>query len=526
MATLSKTSAARRAEFGDFQTPFDLASSVCGLLANRGVAPTSILEPTCGKGSFLLAALDRFPTARRAIGLDINAEYVAGVRAALPLRTPAGCVADVRTEDFFDAGWSRILLELPDPLLVIGNPPWVTNAALGALRSSNLPEKSNFQKHTGFDAMTGKSNFDISEWMLIRIVEGLQGRRATLAVLCKTAVARKVLDHVWKNGLSIAKADVYLIDALKHFEATVDACLLVCVSEPAAPITYDCAVHTGLSDIGETSTFGYRDSRIVADTAAYEHAKHLVGQELYKWRSGVKHDCSSVMELYQEESGFRNGLGELVELEDDYLYPMLKSSEVANGETRRPSRWMIVTQRSIGEDTSVIAERAPKTWRYLQNHSESLGRRASSIYRNRPPFSIFGVGDYSFAQWKVAISGFYKNLKFAVVGPRSEKPVIVDDTVYFIACQSREEATYLCALLNSEIAHDFLKAFCFLDAKRPITTDLLRRLDLLAVAREVGSEETLRGYVSPVVVTPQRKRRDRPARVLPLRNQNLLFDCG
>src|SRR5262249_15794608 len=155
--------------------------------------------------------------------------------------------------------------------------------------------------------------------------------------------------------------------------------------------------------------------------------------------------------------------GDLVDLEGTYLYPMLKSSEVANGVTPRPSRWMLVTQRSIGEDTAPIAKRAPKTWQYLQKSLHAFERRGSSIYRNRPPFSIFGVGEYSFAPWKVAISGFYKNLKFAVVGPYGAKPVMLDDTVYFIACASKEESEYLASLLNSDIANNFLRAFCFLD---------------------------------------------------------------
>ena len=33
-----------------------------------------------------------------------------------------------------------------------------------------------------------------------------------------------------------------------------------------------------------------------------------------------------------------------------------------------------------------------------------LDNRKSSIYNKRPRFSIFGIGDYSFSKWKVAIS--------------------------------------------------------------------------------------------------------------------------
>ena len=146
-----------------------------------------------------------------------------------------------------------------------------------------------------------------------------------------------------------------------------------------------------------------------------------------------------------------------------------------------------------------MRERAPKTWRYLQSHADLLERRASSIYRKRPPFSIFGVGEYSFAQWKVAVSGFYKKLAFVEVGTFARKSIMLDDTVYFIPCHSPEEAQYLVSLLTTETAQAFFSAFIFWDAKRPITVEVLRRLDLLALARELGSERTLAQFYRPNV---------------------------
>ena len=232
---------------------------------------------------------------------------------------------------------------------MLGNPPWVTNADLGSL-SANLPEKTNFQGHVGLDAITGKSNFDISEWMLIRLLETLSGRRAWLAMLCKTAVARKALLHAWKNGIGVDWAEMRTIDAGGSFGAAVDACLVVC-SLSAAGGSKDCGVYADLWRRSRSSVIGWCDSQFVADVPAYERWKHLAGEGPYQWRSGVKHDCSKVMELRKEARGFRNGLGEVVELEDDYLFPMLKSSDLANGHINDPVRRMLVPQRAVGEDT-------------------------------------------------------------------------------------------------------------------------------------------------------------------------------
>lgn len=475
-------------EFGDFQTPPALASQVCSLLAQRGVKPASLLEPTCGVGNFLLAAAEQFPKLTSGLGIEINSEYV----KILGERLLALSITDkvkIVCESFFRVDWANILCDLPEPVLVVGNPPWVTNSALGAIGSSNLPKKSNFQNHVGLEAVTGKSNFDISEWMLIRLIAMLNGRRATLAMLCKTAVARKVLSHAWKNGIRLTDAEIRSIDAAASFGAAVDACLMICSLSPSGH-NQDCRVYRQFGDSEPAAVIGYHDNQLVADVSAYNRWRHLAGEGVYKWRSGVKHDCSKVMELRKEGGLYRNAMGDLFELEDDYICPMLKSSEITNGRSKVPSRWMLVTQRAVGDDTSVIRVLAPKTWAYLQRQGELLDRRASSIYRNRARFSVFGVGDYTFAPWKVAISGFYKKLQFAIVGSYAGKPVVLDDTSYFLACRSEPEAQYIAGLLNSPATREFFSAYVFWDAKRPVTIEMLRRLDLSALAVELGSENS------------------------------------
>ncbi len=478
-------------EFGDFQTPQELATDVCQFLARRGISPATVLEPTCGVGNFLLAALDRFP-ACDCLGVEINESYLEALKTSLRLRGSADRVRTIH-HSFFTLDWPKTVLDLPEPLLVLGNPPWVTNSQLGTLGSKNLPAKSNFQGRVGLDALTGKSNFDISEWMLIQLLELLRGRRAWLGVLCKNAVARKVLAHSWKYGIPFDWAEMRGFDAGKFFGAAVDACLLVCSLSQTGGSKV-CAVYPDFDADVPSGVIGYLEGHLVADVGAYERRRHMVGQSLYQWRSGVKHDCSKVMELRRESNGFRNGLGELVQLERDYVFPMLKSSELAGGRVAAPVRWMIVPQQRIGGDTKEIQYLAPNTWRYLVKHGEALDRRGSSIYRNKPRFSVFGVGDYTFSPWKVAISGFYKKLTFSVVGSSGEKPIVLDDTGYFLPCQSGEETRYIASLLNSPIAQDFFSAFIFWDAKRPITVDLLRRLDLRVLAQEAGSVDVFDSF--------------------------------
>ncbi len=174
----------------------------------------------------LLAAADAFPAFTAAQGYEISADYSQQLHEHVALRADASRF-DIREQAYFLGNWRHWATDWAAPLLVIGNPPWVTNAYLSALGSSNQPTKANTQQQKGLDALTGKSNFDISEWMLLDMLTWLPGRDATLAMLVKTAVARKVLRHAWEKNLPVAGAAIYQIDAKQHFAAAVDACLLI-----------------------------------------------------------------------------------------------------------------------------------------------------------------------------------------------------------------------------------------------------------------------------------------------------------
>ncbi len=475
----------RRAAYGDFQTPIALSREVCALIARTGFRPASIIEPTCGMGSFLQASLETFPEASYVLGFEINPEYVQHARDTIARITSPGIRAEVRQSDFFLTDWSRIVEGLPEPILVIGNPPWATNTMLSVLGSGNLPNKSNLDRLRGIDALTGRSNFDISEWMLRENLGWLNGKDGLLAMLCKTAVARKVLAYAWRRGLTIASASLYHLDTRVSFGVAVEACLLLLRTQSSAH-SRECQVYDSLDAEQPAGLFGWRDGRLVADVHLYEKWKAMVGTGLKGWRSGIKHDSSRVFELRREGGKLVNGFGEQVDVEPEVLFPLLKSSDLAA--RRTPRRWLIVPQRTVGEDTRRLEVEAPKAWRYLMAYASLLDQRKSSVYKNRARFSVFGVGPYSFAPWKVAISGLYKELDFVCVPPFQGRPVVLDDTCYFFPCQSREECRVLHELMMSDPAQEFLSAFIFWDAKRPITAGVLNLLNLEKLARMLGKE--------------------------------------
>ncbi len=492
---------------GDFQTPPALVQEVCRTLTRLGVQARSLLEPTCGRGAFLTGALEHFEHVQRAVGVELDAAHARAARAAVR-RLGSSARVTIRNADAFAFDWQAQLAALPDPLLLLGNPPWVTNSELGALGSDARPPRRNTPGRRGIEALTGAGNFDVSEWLLRRWLEQLPGRDATLAVLCKTAVARRALGAVWAAD-GTGRASLHRIGAATHFGVSVDACLLVVRFDATRPAPqHECPVYPDLDSEHARSTLGAREGIVVADVTRYDRWQHVQGDSGPRWRSGVKHDCARVMELRPAAdmprddtprdgathdgathdragtSRWINGLGETVELEHTHVFPLLKSSDVAHG--RGPTRWMLVPQRHPADDTAPLEHVAPLTWRYLQAHRAALDARASRLYRGRPAFAIFGVGEYTFAPWKVAVSGLYKSFAFRAVGPHAGRPVVFDDTVAFAACEDERAARALAALLCTPEARDFFAAFSFPDAKRPVRIELLQRLDPERLARAIA----------------------------------------
>jgi methylase of polypeptide subunit release factors len=472
-------------QFGDFQTPDELAIEVVRVLKSKyNISPKFIIEPSCGEGAFIRASLNGFIHSQ-VIGLDINEKYVEETKLSISEYVNSGN-ATIARADFFDTNWEDMLANLSGDLLIIGNPPWVTSSELSILNSQNLPTKSNFQNRRGIEAITGSGNFDISEWMLLQYVKWLSNREGTIAILCKYSVARKAILQVQKQSGDRFSSYIYSIDAKAHFGASVAACL--CILSTKNNSRKDCEVYAELKSEQPSYLIGQRDGSIVRDTVKYEQWRHLAGRELkYLWRSGIKHDCSKIMELERVcEHLFENGLGEKHTLEETYLYPLLKSSDIGNSKTNYYRKLVLVTQKSVGEDTSIIQEKAPQTWQYLIDREEYLNNRKSSIYKNKPPYSIFGVGSYSFKDWKIAISGLYKRLSFCLVSPLDGKAVMFDDTVNFLSFETEAEAQFIFGLVTSIPALEFLESMIFWDEKRPITIDILRRLSFKAVATELG----------------------------------------
>ncbi|MDR2907077.1 MAG: SAM-dependent methyltransferase [Bacteroidales bacterium] len=484
--------AENRIEYGDFQTNKQLAESVCYYLKNKNVNPKILLEPTCGRGNFILSAIKTFDSLQQIFGVEIQEKYLWHLKFELLvyfLNNPTANKPQIQLYhcSVFDFDFKQIKQQIKgQELLVIGNPPWVTNSTLSTLDSKNLPQKSNFKKAKGLDAITGKGNFDIGESISVKMLDLFSKENGHFAFLVKNLVIKNIVFDQRKNKYPISNIEKHTIDAKKEFAAAVDAGLFVCKFNSTPEFT---AKEFDFYTSKPRVTLGWVNDKFASDTEKYKKYQHLDGLCPFEWRQGVKHDCAKVMELERTESGFRNQLGEEFELEEDLVYGILKSSDLQQNTVDAPRKYTIVTQKKIGEETSQILEKLPKTKAYLNRHKDYFLNRKSSIYNGKPMFSIFGVGNYSFKPYKVAISGLYKQTKFTLVKPNGTV-LLLDDTCYFIGFDTLEEAQDVQNLLNQSETQAFIESFMFTDAKRVITKDLLMRIGLNSYSAHHTNKQT------------------------------------
>lgn len=137
-----------RADRGAWYTPRAVAELITARAFGLGV-PAFIVDPTCGGGAFLLAALDALvargvaPTEAvgRVAGLDIDLQAVATAREVVQMWAAGHGVA--RVEPLIEVAdalteWPK---EWPAPELVLGNPPFASPLRATKSRSSaELPQ--------------------------------------------------------------------------------------------------------------------------------------------------------------------------------------------------------------------------------------------------------------------------------------------------------------------------------------------------------------------------------------------------
>ena len=473
---LQRTQEARN-EYGDWQTSFEFACLVCRYLKRQGIDPQIIIEPTCGKGNFIKAAIATFDNLEEIYGVEIYKPYLDELKVYTD--TLNHVTVHLFYHDVFTFNFNEIKCQIQGKnMLILGNPPWVTNSELSKNNSENIPTKYNYRDARGIEAITGKGNFDIAESICNLLIESFTQREGdtNMALLVKNSVIKNIIEHQHPLGYRISSINQLSFDAKKEFGVSVSASLFSCKVGDGKDVYCSCYdIYTEK----QLHSYGWIKDSFVSDIEHYNETSQIDGKSQLVWRSGIKHDCSKVMELTPKEDGLYNGLGETVIIEDNSIYPFIKSSDIGNGFSGEVRKYLVLPHLNLTEPSAAMKQRLPIAYAYLERHGDFLDGRKSSIYKKKPRFAVFGLGDYSFKPYKVVISALYKSLKFSLLTPINNKVIMLDDTCYMLGFDNFAYAKITCSILNSQFVQQFISTISFADAKRIVSSELLMRIDLL-----------------------------------------------
>lgn len=144
-------------------------------------------------------------------------------------------------------------------------------------------------------------------------------------------------------------------------------------------------------------------------------------------------------------------------VEADLVYPLLRGRDVVRWHAE-PSAHIVLSQdpkTRQGIPEAEMKRRDPKTFAYLKRFEDRLRVRSGfkQYFRPTDPFySIYNVGPYTMADWKVLWPEVGHTVRAGVCGPaevEAAKPALPDHTIVAVSCRSKQEAHFICALLNS-----------------------------------------------------------------------------
>ena len=410
--------------------------------------------------------------------------------------------------------WARLMKNAFAPVFlqgchyVVGNPPWVNWEHLPEdyrLSTKPLWEHYGLFPHGGMDTILGKGKKDISMAMTYVAADRFLRRGGRLGFVVSQSLFKSVgagqgfrrftLPDGTQFGPTIAEDML----ELAPFEGATNRTAILVVAkgkEVKYPIPYSYFVKkqqgrgsaVGFDtpyDEAVTNRITYRrweaqpvdpndqtSAWISGRPKALRALRKLLGQSGYSAHEGSNTGGANAifwLAVMSERPGgllmvsnINDGAKKKVEaittaIEEELVFPLLRGRDVQRWRAV-PSEHILMMQDSKtrrGIDVKKVERDFPKAHAYLCRFETELRSRAAfrRYFRETDPFwSMFNVSDFTFARWKVVWREQASELTCAVVGRSEGKPVVPDHKLMMVEVGSKEEAFYLCALLNSSAA--------------------------------------------------------------------------
>jgi hypothetical protein len=515
-----------RLALGEYYTPRGVAELAVEALNVENRAAETFLDPGCGSGVFLAVCIDRKLDALaddlppdecvRTItdtvyGIDLNPVAVKSAKLSYVLSLlPALAAADVESVEVpvYLADSLGLTRDQGAPIgnstaddrvdHLVGNPPWITwnnltEALKDAWRDAEA-ERLDLLPHEGAAARLGHGNDDVSlpfAWVCIdRYLRAGGDASFVLKRDVMKGPAGKLLRTGTVGERSVSVRFVHDFTDLRPFGEQVDAATAVYTLEtgvePAFPIA--AVSWTRDSDAPEYSTAeGVRESLAREETGFVpvesdeptsawvreDVERRALGECDHGIRHGLKDDAKAVFSLDRSQ---------LDDLESDRIYPYLTSRHVVKYGLFGHDLHLVPMDKAGEENEAELRSRWPRTYDYLDANRERLADRASSWLEEGPFYNVFGLGEYTWADYKVVWCRLGFKPHFAVVSTvedpdLGEKPVVPGDHCMFVATDDEREAHFLTALLNSAPYQQCLRSVAS-EGKASLSKTVVSKLEL------------------------------------------------
>jgi hypothetical protein len=397
---------------------------------------------------------------------------------------------------------------------VVGNPPWINWESLpeGYRSASNhLWQRYGLFVHKGMDVILGKGKKDISTLMTVVALDAFLKNEGKLAFVItqsvwKTSGAAQGFRRFMLPGarpFRILSTDD--LSSVQVFEgaATRTSVFVAKKGERTSyplPYTYwqktvrgkTLGFDNSLEDVlAMTRRLDFYARSVSKDdptsawlTTGEKAARALdkvLGRSCYKAHEGVNSGGANA--VYWLDIVDRRPDGNLIVrniiegakkkvdqittvVEPELVYPLLRGKDVTRWRAAPQAHLLMVQnpKERTGIDERSLQEKQPKTYAYLKRFEQHLRQRAAyrkyftakdkktgEIREKGPFYSMFNVGEYTFAPWRIVWREQASQMTAATVGPHDDTLVMPDHKLMLVDVTSEAEAHYVCALINSSI---------------------------------------------------------------------------
>ena len=405
-----------------------------------------------------------------------------------------------------DGIWARIVKNAFMPLFigsfdyVAGNPPWVNWENLPAgyrHQTANLWKAYGLFVHHGMDAILGKGKKDISTLMTYVAadrylkVDGKLGFVITQSVF-KTAGAGQGFRRFSLPG-SVPLRVVHVDDMseLQPFEGASNRTSVV-ILQKNRPTTYPVpytywtksARGQGLrydSTLDAVTAMTVRMNLqaepvdrsdttspwLTARPAVLRAVRNLLGPSDYQahagaytgganavyWLEVLERRANGLLLVRNITEGAKRAVEDVTtEIEGALVFPLLRPRDISRWHAEPSAHILLVQDPEArrGIDEGTLSTEYPRTYKYLERFRSVLAERRDRgtrqiVEHGGPFYSIFGVGDYTLRPFKVVFSRIASDVAAAVVG----REVVAQETITLVSFDRRDEADYVCSVLNS-----------------------------------------------------------------------------